>query len=270
MAEDCTQSAPSNSVQAFNLLFAIENALREFIIESLSRFAGPKWYKTRLPGDVLKKYREGQQYERATPWIELVPHHPIYYVEFSDLRKIIEQNNNWADVFKDLFVHKGITSDALFGIEPIRNKVTHNRIIGDLDLKHVAAAYDKMRTLMGPSQFEQFLSRSNQYVPIFTELSRLEHEMKTAFESTAKLRPLSEFPQWDRCANSWWFDEEYLGKQVKQIEAYYDELRIYSDLPRGWGKGLEIERWVQRAEFSEITTSAHEAICDLLKQVSRM
>jgi len=33
---------------------------------------------------------------------------------------------------------------------------------------------------------------------------------------------------------------------------------------------LEIERWVQRAEFSEITTSAHEAICDLLKQVSRM
>ena len=103
MAEDCTQSAPSNSVQAFNLLFAIENALREFIIESLSRFAGPKWYKTRLPGDVLKKYREGQQYERATPWIELVPHHPIYYVDFSDLRKIIEQNNNWADVFKDLY-----------------------------------------------------------------------------------------------------------------------------------------------------------------------
>jgi hypothetical protein len=113
MSEDRTQIAPSNSVEAFTLLYCIENALREFIIDSLSNFSGPKWYKTRLPGDVLKKFKEAKIYERSIAWLELVPHHPLYYIDFADLRKIIEQNNNWTEIFKELFLNKNVTSDTL-------------------------------------------------------------------------------------------------------------------------------------------------------------
>jgi len=131
---------PTNSVAAFKILFSVENALREFIIATMTGHAGGKWYKSRLPGDIYKKYKEAQLYEKSVYWYDLVPHHPIYYLDFSDLRKVIEQNNNWNEIFKNIFQQKYVTAETLFSIEPIRNKVAHNRIISDTDLKHLEGA----------------------------------------------------------------------------------------------------------------------------------
>lgn len=47
---------PNENIQIFNYLYRIENALRELIIKSLEAIDGPRWFKKRLPTDILKKY----------------------------------------------------------------------------------------------------------------------------------------------------------------------------------------------------------------------
>lgn len=70
---------PENSLNSYIILFYIENVLRELIIISLSELDGPKWYKRRLPGDILDKYRNSVMFEKSIPWTTLVPHHPYIF-----------------------------------------------------------------------------------------------------------------------------------------------------------------------------------------------
>jgi hypothetical protein len=69
-------AAPEENMAAFCLLYEIESALRELIIEELTSLAGSRWYKQRLPGDALEKYREAKKFEKSVKWSQLVPHHP--------------------------------------------------------------------------------------------------------------------------------------------------------------------------------------------------
>jgi hypothetical protein len=139
---------PKTSVDAFKMLFNIENAFREFIVEEMTRTCGARWHKSRLPSDVAQKYLEAKQYERRTKWITLIPHHPIYYIDFPDLKKIVEQNNNWREIFSPLFIQKTVTTDALFSIEPIRNAVAHNRLLSGSDLDQLRGSYQKLQNLL--------------------------------------------------------------------------------------------------------------------------
>ena len=82
---------PKENIEIFCYLYRIETGLREFIIDSLNGLAGQRWYKTRLPSDVLVKYRKSRNSEKNIKWTQLIPHHPIYYLDFPDLRKIIER-----------------------------------------------------------------------------------------------------------------------------------------------------------------------------------
>lgn len=66
---------PEQNVRSFKLMYAIENGIRELIIELLSKLDGPLWYKRRLPSDVLEKYREGVELQRRTKSMNLIPHH---------------------------------------------------------------------------------------------------------------------------------------------------------------------------------------------------
>ena len=92
---------PEENIRIYCHLYIIENAVRELIVELLSAIDGPRWYKKRLPGDVLGKYREGVEFERGIKWFQLIPLHPIYYIDFPDLKKIIERDNNWVNPYGD-------------------------------------------------------------------------------------------------------------------------------------------------------------------------
>ena len=92
-------TVPEENLAIYKLLLIIEVGLREFLIEALEASCGSDWWKKRLPGDVLAAYRNGCRYERRIRWCQLVPHHPIYYVDFPDLKKVIQRSDNWKDVF---------------------------------------------------------------------------------------------------------------------------------------------------------------------------
>src|SRR5215210_9211071 len=121
---------PENNIVAYELLYKLEVGLREFLIDTFGR-EGQKWWKQRLPSDVLDKLKEGREKERKTKWIELLPHHPIYYIDFPDLKKIIEVKDNWSDAFQKFFGDKDVFCGGLRELEPIRNKIAHSRKISE-------------------------------------------------------------------------------------------------------------------------------------------
>jgi len=104
---------PQENIEIFSLLYAIETVLRELIIERLSSVEGSKWYKKCLPSDILDKYKDSRNQEKRTPWLQCIPHHPIYYLDFPHLRMIIQRNDNWK-VFDDIFFSKEILVSTLW------------------------------------------------------------------------------------------------------------------------------------------------------------
>ena len=64
---------PRENISAYQFIYAIEVGLRELIILSLNK-TSPKWWKQRLPPDLVDKLKTGLQVERNVPWMELIPH----------------------------------------------------------------------------------------------------------------------------------------------------------------------------------------------------
>ena len=96
---------PSTNLVIYEQLYIIEVGLRELIIEALGALT-PKWTKQRLPNDLREKIADGIKIEQGTKWTESIPHHPAYYLDFPDLAKIILRNDNWEEVFKNIFSNK--------------------------------------------------------------------------------------------------------------------------------------------------------------------
>ena len=144
---------PEENRAIYALLYSIEVGLREFVIEALEAKCGSQWWKERLPGDVLQSYKDGLIYERSIKWVHLVPHHPLYYIDFPDLKKIVQRADNWRDVFQSVFGREEVLVGTLTELEPIRNKVAHNRKVTEADVQVTQAAYDKIVAGIGRERF---------------------------------------------------------------------------------------------------------------------
>jgi len=110
----------------YKLLCNFESALRDFIREELSR-ATDKWWDERIPPDVRQSAEERMRKEESIPPFEPLGRHPIFYVSFSDYRKIILRRDNWHDVFKEVFKDELWIAARLKDLELLRNKVMHSR-----------------------------------------------------------------------------------------------------------------------------------------------
>jgi hypothetical protein len=235
---------PEENLSTYRLLFAIEVGLRELIIATLAAKCGAFWYKHRLPGDILAAYREGSNQQRRTKWLQLVPHHPIYYIDFPHLRVVIEQSDNWEDVFKEMFERKDVFVATLSELEPIRNAVAHNRKVSREDLRVVEAAYNKISAAIGNDRFLSLACRCTSAHDIPESLALLRQEADAAQTCCMSYRPLRPLRAWERVSEAWWFDEDYLGCDLAAITLYFEILERYQQLPRHRGSGHSIEAWV--------------------------
>ena len=116
-----------DSVAAYELLFELENVLRELVIHRMSEECGSQWFKQRLPGQLRQTADDGKHYEGSQPWRTCRIYYPIYYLDFQDLKAIIDQRNNWTDVFAQDFHRKDLCISTLPAVEPTRNRVAHTR-----------------------------------------------------------------------------------------------------------------------------------------------
>lgn len=144
----CIQGLVDEDSEAYKVLKAFENSLREFIRKELSRIdAG--WWETRVPEDVRKEAnRRKIRDERLYPWNVQRDLHPIYYVNFSDYAKVITLDINWNQVFKKVFKDKGFITTKLRELEPIRSAIAHGRDISSKDLQKLKLYTEEIMACM--------------------------------------------------------------------------------------------------------------------------
>ena len=264
------KSVPEENLKIYQYLFGIEIVLRELIIESLDVIGGPKWYNTRLPADVLANFKKGFNYEKKSAWFQLIPHHPIYYINFPDLKKIIERKDNWSETFVNVFSRKDILSSTLSELEFIRNKIAHNRKASIKDVKITEGAYTKLLTAIGKKKFFELSNRCTSVTDIPQRIIELKEESEKAFYVCSNCEPLKELIVWNSICGEWWFDETYLQCRLDEIVNYFETIKEYKKLKRTRGVGFKIEEWIKQnkvknklskaqTQFDTITDSWREA-----------
>jgi len=256
---------PSENIAIYELLYHIEVGLREFIIEVLEAKVGPRWWKQRLPSDVKDHYVEGREYEKNIKWCQLIPHHPMYYTDFPDLKKVIARRDNWREVFQSVFKREDIIVSTLGELEPIRNKIAHNRKATSDDLNIVEAAYQKIVAAIGERHFLELVAKCTLAEDIPKHLLELQKEAKVAFEICRACKPLEGLQGWERVRRMWWFDTGYLGHEVSGIKSYFKTLFTYSQLPRYRGSGHKIEAWMNSQNIEDKYVKAMQEFSEILQ-----
>jgi hypothetical protein len=243
------------NLDAFRDLYLIEVGLREFIIDTLATEHGEKWW-TALPADVWETCQSGIQYERAASWLELTPVHPLYYVSFPDLRKIIESKRNWNALFSRHLKKRDIFLASLSELEPLRNAVAHNRPITRGAANVVAAALEKVRNSVGPAEFESYCAMSTAAPSIKSELQALSTEAESNTQACLACVPLPGMEKWHEVRNTWWFEEAYLRHPVDMVVKVHELFEEYSRLPSGRGTGHITEKWLKSCQLEAAFASA--------------
>lgn len=254
---------PSANVAIYRLLFKIEVGLREFIIDSLSSYYGNRWARN-LPDDIKKKMASGKEYENKATWIEFISYHPIYYVDFTDLVKIIEQADKWKDVFVSYFGRKDIICSTLKELEPIRNKIAHNRKASEGDLAIAESAMSKLERWLTPEYLDELASRCTFAKDMKELFSEVQVNIDNIHTLIICLREVDDIDWWRSILSEWWFDTEYIGMSVEPISEFMAKIQEYRELPRDRGCGFIIEKWISDNRLSEHYVAASDRIIKIL------
>ena len=101
----------------------VENHLRQKIGKDLMRIAGEGWYKSRVPNKMLERWKIRKKEDRRDSYSL------IFYADFMDLLIIINQEDNWKDVFQQYFISKAEIQVSMQRLNPVRRAIAHNRAL---------------------------------------------------------------------------------------------------------------------------------------------
>jgi hypothetical protein len=104
----------------------LELKLRRFIERKMMDAYGPKWSKQRVKGEVLTRWRQRRQLDMDNG---RKPSRLFDYAGFEDYREIIENGQNWEEVFKPIFTVKTSILETLRRLSLIRNPDAHYRVM---------------------------------------------------------------------------------------------------------------------------------------------
>ena len=270
MAGSLFLPVPQSNVCAYKIIYSIETATRMLILTELEKISGPRWYRKCLPSDVLSSYKQARTEERKTTWLTLVPHEPIAYVDFPDLKKIIMRSDNWSNVFATIFgkSKKDLFSATWSKMEPIRNKVAHNRIVAESEIVTLRDSYNFLSENIGRDYLNALLTLSRDKPNIPQMLHRLKNEGQSALETIRHSAPLEEPSIWPLVESSWWFDETYIGENLEAISDYFETVMGYTKLLRRRGNGHLIEKWSNDHSIYGQFSASDQRLSDLLQRSS--
>ena len=115
--------------EAYLYLYCVENSLRLFI-EKVARdnFGNGYFDRLHLNRDIRESISQRKRDEDRNQWLRLRGDSEIFYLDFKDLGKIIE--NNWI-LFSSYFPDIGWITTKIKELAKCRNLVAHNSNIGD-------------------------------------------------------------------------------------------------------------------------------------------
>jgi len=264
--QELSKIVPDVNRQAMGMLYIIEVCLRELIVRELSVVNGPKWYKSALPGgQIMNAYRSAQEYQRDTPWLLLVPLHPVYCLDFPDLATIIQRRDNWDSCFKRIFARKDVFISKLRALEPIRNTVAHNRRLSRGSLSHLEAALETLTSSLGNARVEELVTNCTDALEIGHILTAMQRELQSCLEAAKAASDPPARPAWLLARESWWFDSDYLGAETRPVEEFFDHLvPEYVGIPKSWGSGPKIDEWLRTHSFVDVARKASDTLTGLI------
>jgi len=127
--------------EAHGLLYQFENALRRFVVETLSS-SDAEWMSHLVEEATRKRWESIKEQEKQYLWLRPVEHELIYYSDLRDLVQMI--NKNWEQIFSKKLGSKAREAivPRIVELEAIRNIVAHNRLVSDEALSHLKRLWD--------------------------------------------------------------------------------------------------------------------------------
>ncbi len=110
----------------YRILYVIENIVRDLIISRFTEEDGTEWFDNRASAEMKRKYEQRKTTEEKNQWHSGRNRHPIYYMDFSDLARLII--NHWA-VFQDLLPSQSWVQSRLDEAERTRNVIAHTNLL---------------------------------------------------------------------------------------------------------------------------------------------
>ena len=144
----------NRTIEAYRLINELENTLRKLVAVRLSSLSAQDWWSNRV--QVHLQHRNGRyKYEdyrdneindaEVTPQNDQ-PHHDLFYLDLSEIKRVIEEQNNWQDGFSgDLKVLKSI--ERLDMLNRLRRKIAHNRYLSQRNLDDLKQIHGQLMHL---------------------------------------------------------------------------------------------------------------------------
>jgi hypothetical protein len=116
---------------AFGAIDSFENALRAFVSTKLEALAGPKWFKQRVPGDVVTRAKERRR-EAIRAGEAHLP--LIHYTDLGDLIAVILRKDNWSELFEAVFDRAEWLKVDIERLNANRRPTMHSRPVDPVQL----------------------------------------------------------------------------------------------------------------------------------------
>jgi hypothetical protein len=126
-------TAIAKTEDAHQLLYSIENKLRQFVLTKIQETGG------KIDESMMRDWESAKKKE-AQPQRKPNDYDLIYYSTFDQLKKIIVQNENWEKIFRRYFRRQDGVISRINELDDIRDTIAHNRMLSEFD-------YDCFKTL---------------------------------------------------------------------------------------------------------------------------
>ena len=120
------RSGSTEMAKYYRYLFALENSLRDLILEVLDEAFGPDWFEAKANSDMKNKLSQRKENEEKNKWHVGRNAHPIFYMDFADLGLLI--TNNW-EAFKGFFMDQHWIKSRVSECERSRNVIAHTNTL---------------------------------------------------------------------------------------------------------------------------------------------
>lgn len=114
--------------ELYLIIFCFENSARHFILKIFSSNFGEDWWNIIKNTDFKKKVEERMSREQKLKWICQRGTSPLFYLDWSDLLKIIRKYEN---LFTPFIADLKFIELRFEELERVRNIIAHNGIIPD-------------------------------------------------------------------------------------------------------------------------------------------
>jgi len=125
----------TKAAETYRLFFVFENFIRDFVLDTLSQVDPVNWWD-KVPPDVQKEVQDLEATEHQKQWMALDSRSKLALTTLPQLLKIMDDNANWKDIFKDLVRDKFLIQEGR-SVSHLRNTICHMSDIPDEETDRV-------------------------------------------------------------------------------------------------------------------------------------